>query len=125
MLFKISTSRELAMSLNQPYYNASIKLDIPPFENGTYADLVFLAIYKLIQNGPRLLKPIYKSIIAVIANIAPCTKQLCKESCDGLLYLVAVFSKKEFLIEKEDNCRTLTALFECLNYLLAYHDETN
>ena len=74
MLFKISTSRELAMSLNQSYYNASIKLDMPPFENGTYADLVFLAIYKLIQNGPRLLKPIYKSIIAVIANIAPCTK---------------------------------------------------
>ena len=28
-------------------------------------------------------------------------------------------------MEKEDNCRTLTALFESINYLLAYHDETN
>lgn len=41
------------------------------------------------------------------------------------MYLVQVFCKKEFLIEKEDNCRTLTALFEAINYLLAYHDETN
>lgn len=98
---------------------------MPQFENGTYADVVFLAIYKLIHTGPRLLKPIYKSIIAVIANIAPYTKQLSKESCDGIMYLVQVFSKREFLLEKEDNCRTLTALFECINYLLAYHDETN
>jgi len=46
---------------------------MPPFE-GTYADLIFMSIYKLIHNGPRLLKPIYKSIVAIIANIAPYTK---------------------------------------------------
>lgn len=63
--------------------------------------------------------------MAVIANLAPYTKCLCREACDGLIYLVQVFSKKEFLLEKEDNCRTLTALFESINYLLAYHDETN
>ena len=82
-------------------------------------------MYKLIHNGPRLLKPIYKSIIAVISNIAPYTKKLCREACDGLMYLIQVFSKKEFLQEKEDNCKTLTSLFEAINYLIAYHDETN
>jgi hypothetical protein len=35
------------------------------------------------------------------------------------------FSKKEFLLEKEDNCKSLTSLFEAINYLIAYHDETN
>ena len=99
-------------------------MDIPEFE-GTYSDLVFLSIYKLIHNGPRLLKPIYKSIIAIIANIAPYTKSLCKEAGDGLMYLIQIFSKREFLLEKEDNCRTLTSLFEAVNYLIAYHDETN
>lgn len=123
MLLTISSSRELAMNLNQNYA-LGVKLEVPDF-NGTYADLVFLSVYKLIHNGPRLLKPIYKSIIAVISNIAPYTKKLCREACDGLMYLIQVFSKKEFLLEKEDNCKTLTSLFEAINYLIAYHDETN
>jgi hypothetical protein len=123
MLLTISSSRELAMNLNSPY-NQTIKLDVPEFQ-GTYADLVFLSVYKLIHNGPRLLKPIYKSIIAILSNIAPYTKKLCREASDGLIYLVQVFSKKEFLLEKEDNCKSLTSLFEAINYLIAYHDETN
>ena len=125
MMLSISASRELAMTLNEPFTNTSVKFGMPEYESVSYNDLIFLSIYKLIQTGPRLLKPIYKSIIAIIANLAPYTRSLCREACDGLMYLVQVFSKKEFLLEKEDNCRTLTALFECINYLLAYHDETN
>jgi hypothetical protein len=123
MLLTISSSRELSMNLNKPYA-MGIKLDIPEFQ-GTYSDLVFLSVYKLIHNGPRLLKPIYKSIIAILSNIAPYSKKLCREASDGLMYLVQVFSKKEFLLEKEDNCKSLTSLFEAINYLIAYHDETN
>ena len=41
------------------------------------------------------------------------------------MYLFQVFSKKEFLMEKEDNCKTLSSLMEAINYLIAYHDETN
>jgi len=41
------------------------------------------------------------------------------------MYLFQVFSKKEFLLEKEDNCKTLGSLMEAINYLIAYHDETN
>lgn len=124
MLLTISSSRELAMHLNTPY-SSPLKLDVPDFTGGSYADLVFLSVYKLIHNGPRLLKPIYKSIIAILSNIAPYTKRLCREAADGLIYLVQVFGKREFLLEKEDNCKSATSLFEAINYLIAYHDETN
>jgi hypothetical protein len=124
MLLSISGSRELAMSLNQPF-TLKLKFDMPFIDKCTYSDLVFMSVYKLIHSGPRLLRPIYKSIVAVIANIAPYTKQLSRESCDGLIYLMQVFTKPEFLLEREDNAKTCTALFECLNYLIAYHDETN
>jgi hypothetical protein len=132
LLLTISASRELAMNLNAPF-NLSIKLDIVEMNRNktqgytcyTYADLVFVSVYGLIKNGPRLLKPIYKSIIAILSNLAPYTKSLCKEGCDGLMYLVQVFAKKEFLLEKEDNCKTLGSLMEAINYLIAYHDETN
>jgi len=86
MLLTISSSRELAMNLNA-VYNQSIKLDVPEF-TGSYSDLLFLSVYKLIHNGPRLLKPIYKSIIAILSNIAPYTKKLSREASDGLIYLV-------------------------------------
>jgi len=134
LLLTISASRELAMNLNAPF-NLSINLDLVELKNSskqgtsaqcyTYADLVFVSVYGLIKNGPRLLKPIYKSIIAILSNLAPYTKFLCKEGCDGLMYLFQVFSKKEFLLEKEDNCKTLGSLMEAINYLIAYHDETN
>ena len=139
LLLTISASRELAMNLNAPI-NISIQMDLLEMKSvsskgtqlttiqsncQTYADLVFVSVYGLIKNGPRLLKPIYKSIIAILSNIAPYTKQLCKEGCDGLIYLFQVFSKKDFLLEKEDNCKTLSSLMETMNYLIAYHDETN
>lgn len=57
--------------------------------------------------------------------MAPYTKKLCREASDGLLYLAQIFTKKDFLLEKEDNCKSLTSLFEAINYLIAYHDETN
>jgi hypothetical protein len=75
------------MNLNKDY-TFSVKLDVPGFEQGTYADLLFLLVYKLIHNGPRLLKPIYKSIVAILANVAPYIKQLGKEACDGMIYLL-------------------------------------
>lgn len=135
MMLNISASRELAMNLNTPF-NLSIQLDLANLQTvegqakdmstiATYSDLVFVSVYGLIKNGPRLLKPIYKSIIAILSNLAPYTKTLCKEGCDGLMYLFSVFSKKDFLMEKEDNCKTLASLMESINYLIAYHDESN
>lgn len=131
LLLTISASRELAMNLNTPF-NLNIKLDLIEVSGWsasgnvyTFADLVFVSVYGLIKNGPRLLRPIYKSIIAILSNIAPYTKNLCKEGCEGLMYLLNVFAKKEFLLEKEDNCKTLGSLIEAINYLIAYHDETN
>ena len=75
MLLNISGSRELAMTMNEPFQQ-KVKFDIPVSAAYTYLDLVFVMIYKLIQTGPRLLKPIYKSIIAILANVAPYCKSL-------------------------------------------------
>mmetsp|Transcript_17821 Transcript_17821/g.30218 ORF Transcript_17821/g.30218 Transcript_17821/m.30218 type:complete len:167 (+) Transcript_17821:1316-1816(+) len=126
LMLTVSASRELAMNLNTPF-TLSIKLDLVDAKSNsyTYSDLVFVAVYGLIKNGPRLLKPIYKSIIAILSNLAPYTKSLCKEACDGLMYLLTIFAKKEFLLEREDNCKTLGSLIEAVNYLIAYHDESN
>lgn len=114
------------MQLNQPF-TLKLKFDMPTFEKGvcSYTDLIFVSVYKLIHSGPRLLRPIYKSIVAIIANIAPYSKSLSREACDGLIYLIQVCTKKQFLLEKEDNAKTATALFECINYIIAYHDESN
>ena len=135
LMLTISASRELAMNLNTPF-TLSIKLDMVEVNNGSwtggssgniysYSDLVFVSVYGLIKNGPRLLRPIYKSIVAILSNLAPYTKSLCKEGCEGLMYLLKIFSKKEFLKEREDNCKSLVSLMEAINYLIAYHDETN
>lgn len=126
LLLTISASRELAQNLNNQF-NLSIKLDLVELKGNsyTYADLVFVSVYGLIKSGPRLLRPIFKSIIAILSNLAPYTKTLSKEACDGLLYMVQIFSRKEFLMEKEDNCKTLGSLMEAINYLIGYHDENN
>lgn len=126
LLLTISASRDLAMSLNQEY-TMSIQFDFLPNAPSvaSYADLVFVSIHGLIKTGPRLLRPIYKSIIAILSNLAPYTKSLCKDGCEGLLYLLTVFAKKDFLMEREDNCKTLCSLMEAINYIIAYHDETN
>ena len=135
LMLTISASRELAMNLNTPF-TLSIKLDMVEVNNGSwtggssgniysYSDLVFVSVYGLIKNGPRLLRPIYKSIVAILSNLAPYTKSLCKEGWEGLMYLLTIFSKKEFLKEREDNCKSLVSLMEAINYLIAYHDETN
>ena len=123
MLLTISASRELSMTLNRKY-DAKITFDVPEFE-GTYLDLIILQVYKLVHSGPRLLKPMYKSLVSVISNLAPYTKQLSKPTCKALVYLVQVFSRKEFLLEKEEHCRVLTNLMEAISYFLCYHDETN
>ena len=42
------------------------------------------------------------------------------------MYLFEVFSKVSFLKEKkEDHLKVLTALMECINYMIAYNDEGN
>jgi len=72
-----------------------------------------------------MLKSIYKSLVAILANVAPHIKHLSKESCDGLIFLVQNFSKNEFLMENEDNTKALYSVFETINFLISYHDETN
>lgn len=48
MMLSISASRELAMTLNEPFTNSAVKFDMPEYEQVSYNDLIFLSIYKLI-----------------------------------------------------------------------------
>lgn len=124
ILLTLSTSRDMAMKLNDPY-EANYPFEIPEFEGGTYADLLYHVIYKMVQLGPRILKPMYKSLISVISNTAPYVKSLTKESSEAVMKLIKIFAKEDYLKENEDNCRVLTNLFEAINYILTYHDEGN
>ena len=119
----IILDREFATNLNKNF-TEKIQFDVPEFE-GTYADLLILVIYRLIQNGPRILQTLYKSLISVISNVAPYVKGLCSKSCEAILYLIKIFSAPSYLAEKEDNCKVLTSLMEAVNYLLVYQDGSN
>ena len=48
MLLSISASRELAMTLNEPFNFKNLKFDMPEYEEVSYNDMIFLSIYKLI-----------------------------------------------------------------------------
>lgn len=122
IILTLSSSREFALFLNEPY-NLSLPFDLPEFVPTTHANLLIQVIYRSIQVGPRVLAPLYKSLISVIANIAPYAKNLTKESSEALFKLVKRFSTVESLKESEQNTKILSNALEAVNYVLQYHDE--
>ena len=102
-----------------------LPFDLPDHVPTTYANLLIAVIFRAIQVGPRLLAPLYKSLVSIIANIAPYAKHLTKDSADAIMKLTNRFSTVEFLLESENNCKVLSSLYEAINYVLQYHDEGN
>ena len=124
MLLTFSGNRDFSMGLNEQY-NLSVQFDLKDFEGGTYADLTYQVIQRMIKAGPSTLKPLYKSLVSVISNTAPYVKSLSKESAEGIFSLIKTFSDAELLKKREENSRILSNLFEAVNYVLLYHDEGN
>lgn len=124
ILLTLSSSREFALHLNEPYI-LKLPFDIPDFTATSFANLTIQVIYRSIQVGPRILSPLYKSLVSIISNITPYSKNLTKESSEAILQLVKRFSNIAFLKESENNCRILSNVFEAINYTLQYHDEGN
>ena len=91
ILLTLSSSRDFAMFLNEPY-TYKLEFDLPEFTPTTYANLLIQVIYRSIQVGPRVLSPLYKSLVSVIANVAPYTKFLTKDSSEAILKMVKLFS---------------------------------
>ena len=122
ILLTLSSSREFALMLNEPY-TLAMPFDLPDFVPTTYANLLIQVVFRSIQVGPRVLAPLYKSLISIIANVAPYAKNLTKDSSEALFKLVKRFSTVEFLRESESNCKILSNSLEAVNYVLQYHDE--
>lgn len=112
------------MGINE-VYTGQLEFDLKDFEGGTYADLTYQVIQRMIQIGPGILRPLYKSLVSVISNTAPYVKSLSKDSSECIFSLIRTFSNPEILVKREETSRILSNLFEAVNYILLYHDEGN
>jgi len=52
-------------------------------------------------------------------------KGLNAQSCSGIVYLLGMFSSKQFMFVAEDNAKALSLLIEAINYIISYQDESN
>jgi hypothetical protein len=124
MLLTFSSNRDFSMALNEPY-GLELQFDLKDFEAGTYADLTYQVIHRMIKVGPGILRPLYKSLVSVISNTAPYVKSLTKDSCESIFMLIKTFSNPDLLKKREETSRILSNLFEAINYILLYHDQGN
>jgi hypothetical protein len=79
----------------------------------------------MISVGPLVMKPMYKSLVSVMSNTAPYVKNLSKLSFEAMVKTLNILSNESRLLESEENCRTITNLFEAINYMLSYNDGYN
>lgn len=124
VLLTLSSNRDFSMALNDPY-TLQLQFDLKDFEGGSYADLTYLVIHRMIKVGPGILRPLYKSLVSVLSNTAPYVKSLSKDSSESIFSLIKMFSSVELLRKREETSRILSNLFEAVNYILLYHDEGN
>lgn len=124
ILLTFSSNRDFSMLLNEPY-GLQISFDLKDFESGTYADLTYQIIHRMIKVGPGILRPLYKSLVSVISNTSPYVKSLSKDSCECIFMLIKTFSNADLLKKREETSRILSNLFEAVNYILLYHDQGN
>lgn len=96
ILLTFSSNRDFSMLLNEPY-NLQLQFDLKDFEGGTFGDLTYQVIHRMIKVGPGILRPLYKSLVSVISNTAPYVKGLTKDSCECIFYLVKMFSNPDLL----------------------------
>lgn len=124
ILLTFSSNRDFSMLLNEPF-GLHISFDLKDFESGTYADLTYQIIHRMIKVGPGILRPLYKSLVSVISNTSPYVKSLTKDSCECIFMLIKTFSNADLLKKREETSRILSNLFEAVNYILLYHDQGN
>ena len=110
ILLSFSSNRDFSMVLNDPY-TLQLQFDLKDFEGGSYADLTYQVIQRMIKVGPGILRPLYKSLVSVISNTAPYVKSLSKDSSESIFSLIKTFSNPELLKKREETSRILGNLF--------------
>ena len=112
------------MLINEKYV-MELPFDFPDYDGNTYADLLLQVIHRMVLVGPRILKPMYKSLVSIISNVAPYIKEGSTQSCDCILHCLKILSQRHHVMESEENCRVVNNLMEAINYILQYNDSTN
>jgi len=123
LMMVFSGQREFGISLAEPY--AGPPLPDIGFFAGTYADLVLLAIHKVLVDGHPKLIPLHECLLTVLTNISPYIKNLNPASCLNLLKLLERYSKDKFLFANERNHRNVFFLLESFNNMIQYQYDGN
>jgi len=74
-------------------------------------------------HGPSILGSMYKTIVSIISNSMPYVKDLSKNSCDQLMKMLRVMTKRMKL--SPENAYGVGNILEAINYSLSYQDGHN
>jgi len=122
-LLKLSGERSFGVALNKPY-NLTLPVDVPLF-SGNHADLLVIALHKLIVSGLEKLSALYSCFLTIICNVSPYCKTLGTVASVKLVNLLQLFVSPRFLYAAEGNHVYVGMLLETLNNIVQYQYEGN
>jgi len=125
VLLVLSSERSFSVRLNEPY-TAKIPLKVPTF-TGTHADLMVLALHKVISDGipNESSDALVEMLLTVICNISPYLKALGLEACVKILSLTDRCSRPAYVFRSAFTHHSLIFLLELLNNVIQYQYEGN
>ncbi|CAN0045672.1 unnamed protein product, partial [Phaeothamnion confervicola] len=123
ILLKLSGERAFGVALNQPYAQR-LPVDLPLF-TGNYADLLIVALHKLVVSGSDRLSGLYTCFLTIICNISPYCRSLSLVASVKLLNLFELFTSPRVLYAAEANHVYVSLLLEIFNNLVQYQYSGN
>jgi len=125
VLLVLSSERSFSVRLNEPYAS-KIPLAMPQF-NGSHADVLALALHKVISDS--IVRPqndaLVEMLLTVLCNVSPYVKCFALESCLKLLSLIDRCSKPAYIFRSPFTHHGLIFLLEMLNNVIQYQFEGN
>lgn len=123
ILLKLSGERSFGVSLNRPF-RTKLPCDLPLF-SGSHADLVTIALHKLIVNGSYRLVPLYSCFLTIVCNFSPYWRSMSLVTSVKLVNLFELFSSPKFLYSSEKAYKHVALLLEIFNNILQYQYHGN
>ena len=118
LLLKLSGERPFCVALNKPF-GLRLPVDLPLFE-GSHADLVMIALHKMVVNGGDKLAPLYNCFLTIMCNLSPYAKSLSLVTAVKLVNLFELFTSPRFLYQNATNHVYVTLLLEIFNNVIQY-----
>eukprot|EP00923_Selenidium_pygospionis_P014408 GHVN01024733.1.p1 GENE.GHVN01024733.1~~GHVN01024733.1.p1 ORF type:complete len:971 (+),score=165.12 GHVN01024733.1:59-2971(+) len=126
ILLVLSSEREFAVRLNEPYLD-SFPLELPPF-NGCHGDVFMLVVYKVViaSTGPISANDsLIDMLLTVMCNMSAYIKSFCPESCMRIVQLVDRFTRSAWLLKAPYHYHDVLFLLDMINNLIQYQYEGN